>query len=797
MTPLTLQTLSKNLPLLGEISQRLDMMLFSGGSLPKAFGDVLGAKVKLTSLLGSSESGPLPTMYPKEFDFKTNWNYLQIHPAVGAVFDPLPGDVAELVFKCSVETEPYQTVFTLFPDLTEFRTRDLFTRHPEYPAMWTHASRSDDIIVLLNGEKVNPVTFESHISKNPDVSGVIMFGSQRFEAGILIELSDKTNLQTPDLARVISRIWPAIEAANSLLPGYAQVSPSHICFTDPDAPILRTLKGTVRRKETLESYNTKIEQMYLDAEQAWTPAKNHLSNVTEKQAQDIIRDSLAETTKLGSFPDTEDLFNRGIDSLQALRLAQHLRLKTGLQSIQPSTVYLHPTVSKLSRAIIQSVQNVESSKVQLEKDRQEEIDRTLQDIVRTIDFHEPSDTPSKIAPKDGDQTVLLTGSTGSIGSYLLKSMMNHSSIRHIYCLNRSPDSAVVQAERNTLADPMLPTTFDHSKVTFLTADFSDKGTLGLSKSLYKQLQQSVTLLVHSAWSVNFNLPLSTFQHVLQSLASLIAFGTRSPLSPAFVFLSSVSAAFNYKGSGPVPEEILTLPSAPAASGYAESKHIAERLIGHAAHAPSMGPCAVLRLGQIAGPKDSPGQWNNRDWVPALVRSSGYLGMIPNTLNANDGEEGVDWLPIDEVAESILEIALRSTCEVDHQDARVYNLLNPTRTKWSELLPNIVKVIEQSAKSRAHEPGQEPLEAVKIVTPGTWLAQLRASATTGLSETSVDENPALKLMGLWEEIFGSGRRKGLTWKTNEAEKNSERLKHVGMIQGTWMEAWAQRWFERRE
>ncbi|KAL1965188.1 hypothetical protein VTN77DRAFT_5942 [Rasamsonia byssochlamydoides] len=466
LAPLTLETISKNMTLLEDVARHLKMLLFSGGSLPKVFGDVIASKIKLTSLLGSSESGPLPTMYRHGYDFEQDWNYLQIHPAIGARFDPLPGDVFELVFDRTPESEPHQTVFTIYPDLKEFRTKDLLTPHPSLPDVWTHAARSDDVIVFLNGEKVNPVTFESHVAKHPEVAAAVMFGHQRFEPGLLIELRDeqKKPLSTVERARIIERLWPTIEAANRLLPAYAQVSQSHICFTDPGSPVLRTLKGSLRRQATLDHYASKINQVYADVEAMWTSTTSSLSKgdlATTDSIRGLVRESLVEATRLENVEDNADLFSQGIDSLHILRLVRQLRIKTGLHSIQPSIVYLHPSIAALAEALYALAHKIESSETEQKEKWRAMRTKTLQKYLDMITSRKDG-LSSKPGDNDTtdvntDQVVILTGSTGSIGSYILHTLLSQPQVKRVYCLNRSPDSGTLQKERNTNLDPILPT----------------------------------------------------------------------------------------------------------------------------------------------------------------------------------------------------------------------------------------------------------------------------------------------------------------------------------------------------
>ncbi|KAL2820799.1 hypothetical protein BDW59DRAFT_164493 [Aspergillus cavernicola] len=325
LAPLTLETISKNMSLLDTTGAKLDILVFSGGSLRRVFGDVISAKVKLLSFLGSSETGPLQAIYRHGYDFKSDWNYLQFPPEVGVSFDPCPARVYELVFNRTPETESYQAVFASYPDLSEFRTKDLFTKHPTIPAL--------------------------------------MFGQQRFEAGLLIELIDRSLLSASDRVRVIQRLWPAIQAANQILPAYAQVTEAHICFTEPGKPVLRTLKNTIRRQAILELYTDKINQVYSDVEEMWTSSSARYVMESLEAVQTLVREALQET-KLGVIGMAEDFFQHGMDSLQVLRLVRHLRLKIALGSITPSLVYLNPSIRALSSGLYQLAHDNQISETQ-------------------------------------------------------------------------------------------------------------------------------------------------------------------------------------------------------------------------------------------------------------------------------------------------------------------------------------------------------------------------------------------------------------------------------------------------
>lgn len=252
---------------------------------------------------------------------------------------------------------------------------------------------------------------------------------------------------------IVTRIWRgnlstrSIEAANGILPGHAQVSQSHICFTDPGSPVLRILKGSLRRQATLDRYAAKINQVYADVEAMWTsiPSKGDLR--TTDSIRGLVRESLAEATRLGNnVDDNADLFSQGIDSLQILRLVRQLRIKTGLRSIQPSLVYLHPSINALAEALDALAHQIESSETE-QRGKQKVRAETLQKYLDVIASRKEDiilNKPGNSTTDDVDQVVILTGSTGSIGSYILNALLSEPKVKHVYCLNRSPDSGTLQ-----------------------------------------------------------------------------------------------------------------------------------------------------------------------------------------------------------------------------------------------------------------------------------------------------------------------------------------------------------------
>ena len=95
-------------------------------------------------------------------------------------------------------------------------------------------------------------------------------------------------------------------------------------------------------------------------------------------------------------------------------------------------------------------------------------------------------------------TVLLTGSTGSLGSYLLDSLVRQQHVRKIYCLNRAEDGLARQKMASD--DRRLDTTaWGEERVEFLHVDLS-LPIFGLSRKKYDQLLQESTHIIRESGS---------------------------------------------------------------------------------------------------------------------------------------------------------------------------------------------------------------------------------------------------------------------------------------------------------
>ncbi|PLB43654.1 NRPS-like enzyme [Aspergillus steynii IBT 23096] len=755
VAPFMVLELAQSPELLEYCSQHLELLAYAGGDLPQAIGDAVASRVRLINRYGASEMGLLNLVHSDTYrDRLKDWRYMHFHPALGAEFRHVTGDEYELVFVRSPEREPHQMMFTLFPELQEYHTRDLFIRHPDESKadLWRYSARADDVVVFLNGEKTNPVSMEQHITaSNSEVTGVLVAGAQRFQASLMIEFGGK-DLNPSERAAAIEKLWPSIEEANAVCPAHARVAKTHILFTTSEKPMLRAGKGTIQRAGTLDLYAQELESLYADADRLASHTDGELAGpgrVNDAQVvSDFIRQSLVSIAKWDNLSDEDNFFNLGLDSLQAITAARWLKRGLDFPSFTTNLIYLHPSVSELTQAVLQLQQHHEASE-ETKKDAQlqarSSVLQEFQDMLKTSEA----------------QTVVLTGSTGTLGTYLLDSLLNNPSVAHVHCLNRRSDSRAIQHEKSSFYG--LGSSLDSSRVSFWTADLSQPD-LGLNADVFKTLQKTTTLVLHNAWAVNFNLSLSSFKPHLAGVVNLANFSSSGTQSPRLFFISSISSVMGHRTASAVtPEEVIQT-QGPGPNSYADSKYLAEQLLDSAARERGL-PASIARVGQIAGAARSPGLWNKSEWFPSLVLSSLHVGAIPDSLGP--ALDRIDWVPIDLLAEILVDLALQKPSSRGLVD--VAHPLNLSPTTWEEIRPVVSDALSTFAG--------KPLDVVPF---SEWI-----------SRTLLAQNPAAKLLDFFE-TSASTSEPGNVLDTQKTAQRSEKLRAVDAIKPEWIRKWVQEW-----
>lgn len=780
-------------------AQHLQTVIYIGGDLPKDIGDRVAQKVHLRCQWGQTETGIVPQLLSPELvppspTSKELWRFVRFHPCVGANFEEVTDGNYEFVVKRNKSLRNTQPCFTV-PGLdtleTEFRTKDLFIPHPSIPHLWRWLARADDIIVFLNGEKTNPISMEQHImASNPELSGALVIGAQRFQSALLIEPAEDNNLTTAEQASLIERVWPSVEDANMSAPAHARVEKSFILVVPADRRLIRAGKGTFMRGASINQYSEEIERLYShenesDGLRQGTDGEAVLYAPSLAEATRLIRQQILAVTGSSSAGDTGNLFDHGMDSLQGLQLTRALRRTFRQQNIALSTIYQNPSTAELASAIVAH-------------DNQSATDRVTMENLLTVYAGLISQIPTGISTdkhsaRTGPVDVLLTGSTGAVGTQLLNSLLVREGVGRIFCLNRGEDGGCA-AQYEQFDSAALSTSELKSRVTFIKADLQHP-SLGLDYATSESLRSKVGLVIHAAWPVNFNMPLVAFRPQLAGLVNLMSWTARTTSAAKFFFISSIAAVEGYK-AGPAPEGVLQDPDTPAPFGYGMAKFLAELLVEKAArHLENTMDACIIRVGQVAGPVHRRGLWNPKEWLPSMVMSSLYLGQIPDTLGPRF--DSIDFVPIDILADVLVDVALapieatpKEARGTDDAAATVFNVRNPRLTPWSAILP---------AFSRRLGDQGEPLQ---VVSPATWLTSLRRSSETDDDNTIAKRNPAVKLLDFFVKSWPASTdkadsRAATRSKPMVIEKTlacSPTLRKLDPISLEWMRKWVQEWID---
>ncbi|KAF4632064.1 hypothetical protein G7Y89_g6066 [Cudoniella acicularis] len=755
--PSTLEELSKDLAAVKELGQ-LKHIGYGGGPLSPIVGANLAEKVPhLHSYIGATEEG---WFYNISGD-NSVWDSLKFYSDIGYRFDEISEGIFELVIVNDPRTNKYHGIFQVFPELKEYRMRDLYSKKSNNAGWMTYRGRADDLIVFSNGEKINPIPMENTIRSHPSVKAALIVGDFRFSPCLLIEMeADYVTVTNDEKSEALNRIWPSIQEANRIAPGYAKVSKSLVLFTTPDKPFLRAGKGTVQRQLSVKAYSTELEHLYSSQEATLLLEGLTLRNpASVEDISTLVKEIYAQTLDRTDLKELDDVFQNGMDSLRVSVVVS--RLKAALKycgidvdpaQVNPRLVYSSPDISKLTTTILHLAgdQNgITNTKKPASNSRVQHMEAILDKFQKYL----PEVGIQKVGTRVKDDhihtkgwSVILTGTTGSLGSHLLATFeaMPDSIVSRIYCFNRSKDGRAKQEKASSARG--LNTKWSSERIQFFQTDFLHE-TFGLPPKVFAKLLDEATAIIHCAWQVDFNLSLESFQPHIQGVQNLLDFSSKSTNKAPLVFISSISTALSMISRDPsaiVPEAVISEFEAPEKIGYAESKFVSEHLISQFSKASGVN-AAIFRTGQISGPSKGGGLWNRNEWFPSLMTSSKYLGAIPSALGYF---EALDWIPVDLLSSVIMELTSSVLERTEHEkgDTTVYNLVNPKVVTWSSIIHEVARLCD----------------VPRVVGLDEWVQMLEESGRRDRSGMALQRNPALKLVEFFKILSeqGEGALKGM-------------------------------------
>ncbi|KAH9895864.1 hypothetical protein C8Q73DRAFT_729156 [Cubamyces lactineus] len=749
-----------------EAMKQMRGIMFGGAPLKKSVGDALASQgVSLYNIYGSTEVG-LMTLLVRE-NPGLDWEYFRLSPRHACAFVPLDDDKFEIVVPSRSEN-PLPVTNTKLNGGDAYATSDIVVRHPTDETLWKVLGRTDEQIILSNGENTNPVPLEAIINDDPHVKASLIFGHGRFQNGVLIEPAvghtiDPDTVQ--ELERFRNEIWPSIQRANEFAPQHSRIFKEMILVASPSKPFQYNVKGLLRRKFILSDYEPEINALYHVVENSAISDVLPPASWTERNMLKFVRD-IVQSTLERSITDDMDIFQSGGDSLQATRIRNIIRRSlrhTGHNEeagrLPPDIVFDSPTISQLTRVVFVSGNQPEASNSVRSPD-------DLWSYVEKYTAGFPARPENLLdRPCPERDVILITGTTRGFGCDVLEHLLRDERVERVFAFNRKNSKAAMRQRKHFRARGLNEKLLDSPKFVMVEGVLDEDG-FGIPADLLDEIRRSVTHILHNAWRVDFNISLPSFEANLRGTHNLIELALASPYKtpPSLIFVSSVIVFTNYRGVCPALEAPLDDPAVPfGTSGYAEAKWITERILQTAAQTTSVHT-VVVRLGQVCG--DRTGHWNEREWVPALVKSGHFLGCLPKAAGS------VSWIPSYEAA--------RAFAEMRHSRESVLHLVHPRRIPWNEMIAPIASQLD-----------------VPLVPYEHWLARLQENidGDTGPTIELMEKSPALRIvsfftsMTLSPEIEPLGR---VYLSTEKSTAASPTLAALTRLNERDVQRWMDRW-----
>ncbi|KAK4174324.1 hypothetical protein QBC36DRAFT_243638 [Triangularia setosa] len=643
--------------------RKMEFVAVGGGAMnPDVANSLVKSGVRLLNHYGVTEIGAIAPIFCPTPEAGYSHQYLRLRSDLGLELRPALSDSKSyrlVGYPCGWGGKPFeiQDDMELNPDCASRGGMEVRV-----------LGRVDDVIVLKTGEKIMPRTLEDLLTADANVKTAVCVGQGRFEMAVLVEPSPSATI---DLEVLREHIWEVVLEANETLDAHARVSSKQaIIFVTNGKTVPRSDKGSVMRRETAERFKDEIDEAYqaieaeVSNEDGATFDLENVQDILRRLLQGVVGPSFHVET-LGNH---DDFFERGLDSLQSLKLARKvsssLRRSGSKQqeNLTAEFVYRHPTLNLLSSAISARFTEGDSDNTHQSGHSRADTMRALADeYIQRLDSSQPSTTSPHV--------ILMTGSTGSLGAHVLSRLSSSPAVAKVICLVRSSRATTSGAsptgdptqkdyQKQSISSTGLPPLPDSSwnKISFLNSD--SKSPLSLIS-----LASEVTHILHLAWPMDFQLTLPSFRAHLDLLCNLLslckkASSIRPDVTIRMIFASSIAAVRYFDGEGLVPEGPVKA-DAPVKMGYAEAKWVCESVMKEAADIfRSQGGKAesvTVRIGQLSGPADTDreggGLWKTGEHMPVLVKACQRMGIWP------DLEGTVSWLPVDHAAQALTEMLL--------------------------------------------------------------------------------------------------------------------------------------------
>jgi thioester reductase-like protein len=361
--------------------------------------------------------------------------------------------------------------------------------------------------------------------------------------------------------------------------------------------------------------------------------------------------------------DRRPLNEIGLNSLMALELKSELDRELGTV-IPVAALFEHVTVEALARFLGRTYFDAADA---------EDLDQPLRSLRDEVALPEDIRVEGPSASAADARSVLLTGATGYLGAYLLRSLLTHTTAT-VHCLVRGQSPAA--ARERLLARQREIAEWDDAlsaRITVVPGDLAEP-RFGLDAAAYALMGDTIEVVYHTAATVNFILPYQALKRSIvggtTEVLRFCAAGRPKPLH--YVGTVAVLLSPGFQAADRLPEHEDLGDGSGLPMGYAQAKWVAEQLV-LTARARGLST-TVYRPGFIGGHSRT-GDCKLDDLIPRLAQGCVELGYAPDF-----GGNVMDFSPVDYVSDAVVRLSRRSGAA-----GGIFHLTHPSPTPWERFV----------------------------------------------------------------------------------------------------------------
>lgn len=257
-----------------KLLKSLQYILYLGAAMDQAIGDDLAEHTKLTSIIGSTETGKQLDLLPLD---RKLWHTHDYVPENGNRMIRIEGsgmaidgseDLYELVLQRPENgMNLYQPAFwnPQFKDLDRIETKELYApvKDSDGRTRWVFTARKDDLTKLNWLAKFHARDIEHRIQQHQDVSSAFVGGEGRPTPYVIVEPREGVVGGERSGESLLDELYAdAVMRVNETDTKEIRIPRETVFLTKQGKPFKRSHKQTLMRKEIEKDYATEIDDAY-------------------------------------------------------------------------------------------------------------------------------------------------------------------------------------------------------------------------------------------------------------------------------------------------------------------------------------------------------------------------------------------------------------------------------------------------------------------------------------------------------------------------------------------------------